>query len=138
MVLGLPSDSKTYNNMNEAREMFIEDTILPLLTTIAKTLQTAFIKEGLLLKENEELAFDYSCYRELDEDITAKYERAEKAFRAGGSTRGEYRKALGFQDNLDDPRTWFDLNALTKPLPTEKRYTQTEFNRLEQIQLLGK
>lgn len=135
MVLGLPSDSKTYNNMNEAREMFIEDTILPLLSTIAKTLQTAFIKEGLLLQENEELAFDYSCYRELDEDITAKYERAEKAFRAGGSTRGEYRKALGFQDGLDDPRTWFDLNALTKPLPTEKRYTHAEFNRLEQIQL---
>jgi HK97 family phage portal protein len=140
MILGLPSDSKTYNNMAEAREAFIEDTILPLLSLIASTLNVMFIQENSLpLKDNQRLAFDSSCYRELDEDVTAKYDRAEKAFKAGASTRGEFRKSLGFQDNLDDPRTWFDMNALASPVATstrKQRYTQQQFAIAEDIQLL--
>lgn len=138
MILGLPSDSKTYNNMAEAREAFIEDTILSLLSVISATLDKAFAKEGLGLKPNEFLAFDPSVYRELDEDITAKYTRAELAFKAGASTRGEFRKALGFQEDLADPRTWFDMNALASPLPaspTSKRYDKSQLRRLEDIQL---
>lgn len=138
MIVGMPSDSKTYNNIAEAREIFIEDTILPLLSVIASTLDRAYDEEGLGLKDNQHLAFDHSVYRELDEDITAKYTRAELAFKSGASTRGEFRKALGFQDDLQDPRTWFDMNALASPLPaspTSKRYDKYQFKRLEEIQL---
>jgi HK97 family phage portal protein len=138
MIVGLPSDSKTYNNISEAREIFIEDTILSLLSVISATLDKAFADEGLGLKPNEFLAFDPSVYRELDEDITAKYTRAELAFKAGASTRGEFRKALGFQDDLADPRTWFDMNALASPLPTTrsiKKYDKSQLRRLEDIQL---
>jgi hypothetical protein len=134
----LPSDSKTYNNISEAREIFIEDTILSLLSVIASTLDKAYNAEGLGLKPNQYLAFDPSVYRELDEDITAKYERSELAFRAGASTRGEFRKALGFQTELDDPRTWFDMNALASPLPATrsiKKYDKSQLRRLEDIQL---
>jgi len=141
MILGLPSDSKTYNNMAEAREAFIEDTILPLLSTIAQTLDAMFFKEGVITLTTEQmLAFDPSCYRELDEDITAKYDRAEKAFKAGASTRGEFRKSLGFQDNLDDPRTWFDMNALASPVATgtrKQRYNADQFRIAEDIQLMN-
>lgn len=141
MILGLPSDSKTYNNMSEAREAFIEDTILPLLSTIAQTLDAMFYKEGVITLTTEQmLAFDPSCYRELDEDITAKYDRAEKAFKAGASTRGEFRKSLGFQDNLDDPRTWFDMNALASPVATgtrKQRYNADQFRIAEDIQLMN-
>jgi hypothetical protein len=138
MIVGLPSDSKTYNNISEAREIFIEDTILSLLSVISATLDKAFADEGLGLKPNEFLAFDPSVYRELDEDISAKYTRAELAFKAGASTRGEFRKALGFQEDLTDPRTWFDMNALASPLPTTrsvKTYNKSQLRRLEDIQL---
>lgn len=137
MILGLPSDSKTYNNMAEAREAFIEDTILPLLSVIAMTMDKAFFEEGLQLTTEQYLAFNNSCYRELDEDITAKYDRAEKAFRSGASTRGEFRKALGFIDNLDDGRTWFDMNALAAPgmVTRAARYSLQQQRALEEIQL---
>ena len=138
MIVGLPSDSKTYNNISEAREIFIEDTILSLLSVIASTLDKVYNAEGLGLKPNQYLAFDPSVYRELDEDITAKYERSELAFRAGASTRGEFRKALGFQTDLDDPRTWFDMNALASPLPatrSHKKYDRNQLKALENIQL---
>lgn len=134
MVLGLPSDSKTYNNMREARESFIEDTILPLLSDIAMTLDTMFIVEGLKLQDDEELAFNHTVYRELDEDVTVQHERATNSFKAGGSTRGEYRKALGFETDLDDPRTFFDIQSQS-PLPTTRKYTMEQQRALERIQL---
>lgn len=140
MILGLPSDSKTYNNMSEAKESFIEDTILPLLSIIATTLDKMFFEEGVLtLSKDQMLWFDHSCYRELDEDITAKYERAEKAFRAGATTRGEYRKALGFDTELNDPRTWFDMNALASPVASQqtKRYSLDQVRIAEDIQLMN-
>jgi len=137
MILGLPSDSKTYNNMAEAREAFIEDTILPLLSIIASTLDKAFFEEGVAFSDNQMLAFNYSCYRELDEDVTAKYDRAEKAFKAGASTRGEFRKALGFITDLEDGRTWFDMSALMAPIPATRsaRYTAAQLRALENVQL---
>ena len=139
MVIGLPSDSKTYNNIAEAREIFIEDTILPLLSVIARTLdKTYFAEKTLQLTTEQELAFDPSCYRELDEDITAKFDRAEKVFKAGGSTRGEFRKSLGFIPDLDDPRTFFDIQSLAAPVKltrSQKRYSLEQLNRLEEIQL---
>lgn len=139
MVIGLPSDSKTYNNIAEAREIFIEDTILPLLSVIARTLdKTYFAEKTLQLTTEQELAFDPSCYRELDEDITAKFDRAEKVFKAGGSTRGEFRKSLGFITDLDDPRTFFDIQSLAAPVKltrSQKRYSLEQLNRLEEIQL---
>jgi phage portal protein BeeE len=137
MILGLPSDSKTYNNMAEAREAFIEDTVLPLLSIIASTLDKAFFEEGVAFSDNQMLAFNYSCYRELDEDVTAKYDRAEKAFKAGASTRGEFRKALGFITDLEDGRTWFDMSALMAPIPATRsaRYTAAQMRALENVQL---
>jgi HK97 family phage portal protein len=135
MVLGLPSDTKTYNNMKEAREGFIEDTILPLLYIISSTLERAFREEGLVLQDNQEFAFNISAYRELEEDITIKFDRAREIFKAGGSSRGEYRKAVGFQTDLDDPRTFFDLQSFTKPAVATRRYSAKERDRLEEIQL---
>lgn len=136
MILGLPSDSKTYANMEEAREAFIEDCILALLSVIAKTLNSEYYSEGIQLEKNQSLAFNPAVYRELNEDIDKAHKRAGDDFKSGGLTRGEYRKALGCLTELDDSRTWFDLQAETAIVSgsSAKRYSPSIRRGLEVIQ----
>jgi HK97 family phage portal protein len=110
MIVGLPSQSKTYNNMEQAREAFYEDTIFSLLQAIVEGIESCLLQQaGFRLQSNERLAYDRTVYRELEGDIVKQSRIAEQIFRSGASTRGEFRRALGYSDQLDDPRTYFDL-----------------------------
>ncbi len=110
MIVGLPSQSKTYNNMQQAREAFYEDTIFSLLEAISEGISSTLLDQPLVrLKPNEKLGYDRTVFRELNGDTERKATIAETIFRNGGSTRGEYRQALGYETELDDPRTYFDL-----------------------------
>ncbi len=135
MVVGLPSTSKTYANMKEAREAFMEDTILPILHTMAQAIQGAFLESGYRLKPDARLAFNTTVYRELAGDVEADQKRARENFQAGGTNRGEFRKSLGLLTDLQDSRTYFDLQGgILGEKVVRGRYSPEEHRKLELIQ----
>ncbi len=115
MIVGLPSQSKTYNNMEQAREAFYEDTIFSLLQAIVEGVAPCLLEQpGVRLNANERLGYDRTIFRELEGDAERQEKIAEKVFRTGASTRGEFRRALGYETELDDRRTFFELQSSTQ------------------------
>ena len=135
MVVGLPSPSKTYDNVKEARESFMEDTILPILHTMAPAIQQAFIESGYALRKGSRLAYNTTVYRELADDVEADQKRARDNFEKGLTNRGEARRSLGLLTDLDDQRTYFDLQGgMMKDKVVRSRYTPEEHRKLELMQ----
>lgn len=135
MVVGLPSPSKTYDNVREARESFMEDTILPILHAMAPAIQNAFIESGYALRTGSRLAYNTTVYRELQEDVEADQKRARENFEKGLTNRGEARRSIGLLTDLEDQRTYFDLQGgMMAEKVVRSRYTPEEFRKLEAIQ----
>ncbi len=88
--LGAGMGATTYNNLKEAREQFVQGTIVPMWQDDAEQLA------GQLVGEFERpvrttLVFDESKIKALQEDISEAHDRARKNFQAGGITLNEFR-----------------------------------------------
>jgi HK97 family phage portal protein len=92
--LGAGLDRSTYANFREAREMFTEQTILPLYAfdaaTITHQLLPEFTNDRALVA-----AFDIANLRALQDDQNALYTRMDKAVLTGWVLPNEARAAVG-------------------------------------------
>lgn len=86
-------DASTYSNYGQARRAFFEETVSPLWTRIAGTLGRALLP--IYGVAGEYLAFDTSAVVALQEDVTARWDRAVKALAAGGITANQFQQAVG-------------------------------------------
>jgi len=86
-------DNSTYNNYQNARKSFHEDTVAPLLTFLADELTAGLTASG----DSRRVKFDTSNVPALQEDADKKAERAGKAVSRGAATVNDYRDALGLE-----------------------------------------
>lgn len=82
MVLGLPSESKTYSNYAESREAAYEDCVIPLRRLFAEQ-ATQQILDRDWPGDGLEFASDYSEVRVLQADQDKLYGRVGKVFQVG-------------------------------------------------------
>ena len=97
MVLGLPSDQKTYANMAEAREKTYEQMLIPLqgIFDTQLTLQLAGQLPGW--RPGDVLGRDYSNVRSLQDDMDKLYARQTRAVGGPWLTPNEARAKLGLK-----------------------------------------
>jgi HK97 family phage portal protein len=96
----------TYSNLKEAWRGFWDHPMWPQFCEWREFflyhLLTEFEEERDVRAERIRLFYDMSAVAAFQEDIDAVQARAEKAWRAGGMTRAEYRQALGQQPDAND------------------------------------
>jgi len=110
MVLGLPSESKTFANMKEAREAVMEEFVCPTQTLISDTI------EGSLLPDfsnniEERLAWDLTRVRVLQEDQNALSKRTLEEWKLRAIDRAEARGKLGYIVTPEDENVWYEPAA---------------------------
>lgn len=135
MAVGLPSDNRTYNNYAEARKALIEDTVLPLWDVMLPPLEKALRESGYLraTMRGVHLAVNRKAYRELEDDRFKVSTDVQAIFKAGVSTRGEARQALGFKTDTTDSRTFFDMMAESRGGAVRTRFTAEERRKIEKL-----
>jgi HK97 family phage portal protein len=94
MVLGLPSETKTYSNYQEAREAAYESCIIPTHAWLDRQLSKDLRKEGWLGPE-ESIGRDYSNVRVLQPDLDKQYQRITAAVGTSWLTVNEAREEIG-------------------------------------------
>lgn len=96
----------TYSNLKEAWRGFWDATMSPAFREWRMywtwNLLTEFEEERDIRAERVRLYYDMSQVAALQEDVDSIQTRAEKAWKAGGITRAEYRQALGQQPDASD------------------------------------
>ena len=98
MVLGLPSESKTYNNYGDAMEAAYERHIIPLQYAIAEQLTWSLLPRLPGYREGQRFGRDYSRVRVLQEDMDSLYSRLTKAVGGPWLTPNDARKKVGEAD----------------------------------------
>lgn len=96
MVLGLPSDNKTYSNFQEALDAAIEHSVIPQLTLISKWLTKFLFSEFSVDGSKYKLDFDLSNVRGLQEDIDKMHDRIRKDYEKDMITHGTMCKLLDY------------------------------------------
>lgn len=109
LVLGLPSDSKTYANLGEARKGAYENLLIPLQKAFDSQLTMQLMPDILGARPGDMFARDYSEVGCLQEAVKDRYERLHKAVGGPFVTRDEARQQLGLPpieggDELYEPR----------------------------------
>lgn len=102
MVLGLPSEQKTYSNYEEAARAAWRSGCKPLLRLIADTLYEQLLVVDYPLDAQMRVYWDLSEVAEEQENIDAEADRLRKLFMADAITRSDLRAALGYE--VDDRR----------------------------------
>jgi HK97 family phage portal protein len=89
----------TYSNLKEAWASFWDAELSPALKALREFLTwhllVEFVSEDLIYGERIRLRWDLSQVAALQEDVDAIAKRAALAWQAGGTTRAEYRTAIG-------------------------------------------
>lgn len=118
MLIDLPSgkEHRSYANKAEAREFFIEQTLIPLQQGVADDLTLQLLPD-FGDPETERVAFDYSEVRVLQEDENKRWERVSKAVGKPFLTRDEGRTELGF--DAMTPEQQKELEPTPEPLRPE-------------------
>jgi HK97 family phage portal protein len=116
--LGVPlplvdNDASSYNNMEQAKERFYVDTVIPLMEDFIEA-----FSHWLLPNFDGDLSFslDLDSVPALEAVRTRKFDRAIKAVGAQVLTREEGREMMGF-----DPQADGEFVERVKPQPTETR-----------------
>lgn len=96
-VLGVPfalvvPEAATYSNMETAREMLYENTVIPLADRVLKQLSLFLNKQGYILKTNTDSVSALEGRREL------LYNRMSNVVKAGILTPDEARQELGYDE----------------------------------------
>jgi phage portal protein BeeE len=113
MVLGLPSDNKTYSNYKEAIGNAVENAFLPLIGVIADTLSAKLKPYTGMESSVYRIHFDTSQIKGLQEGITAKHERLRLDFRSNMVTLGTVQEELNYPLDTENADKYFsELVAL--------------------------
>lgn len=107
MVLGLPSQSKTFSNYEEANEAAVRKCLLRVLGIISKALtkQVLYVDFGKGLAQNgsrPRVHWDVSEVPALQPDVDAEHKRGREDFQADLITRKEWREENGYE--VDETR----------------------------------
>lgn len=109
----IDNDASTFNNLEQAKERFYTDTVLPLvrefLNQFGNWLLPQYGAQGLRFQVNEDKIGALEGIR------TRLYERMVKAVQSGILTRDEAREALGY-DPIGDDATADDVAAAAAAL----------------------
>lgn len=101
MVFGLPSESKTYDNIGKATEGYYEKKIKP----DHKSLGAQFTHQVLnrvLAETDLRLGWDYSGVAWLSEDEDRLWKRVTDSYARGAITRAQAQEALGYEAKPED------------------------------------
>ena len=125
MVLGLPSESKTYSNYGEAIEAAYEGALLPLMQIWAIQIgyQTLNPNSGdfLDVKPGDRLGWDTSKVRALQDDEDKLQSRWRETWRANGIDRATFKEKIGLPADRTDVGLYYqDTLAPTTLPPTLK------------------
>lgn len=113
MVLGFPSENKTYSNYAEANEAAVENCFLPLLSLIERTLTAQCLVPDFLAGPRTKLVvkFDTSQVRALQPDLDKLWGRTGSAFTSDLITRGEAREMLGYAPGDDADMFYSEIKS---------------------------
>ncbi len=95
LMLGLPSDVKTYSNLQSAREGAYENTLIPLQQVIDDTITTFLMPLISGAGTSDRLGRDYTQVRCLAQDMDAQYKRQTEAVGGPWMTPNEARSLIG-------------------------------------------
>ncbi len=93
--------NSTYSNFEEANRALALQTLIPMWRALASELQQGLAEE-IGFSEEETLKFDTGQVRALQESEKEREEVHGSAFDRGGITRGEYRRAIGYEATEED------------------------------------
>jgi len=97
--MGAGLERSTFANFKEAREAAFEEFMLPLWTDIGETFTDQFLKD-FSKNEGEEICFDTSVVRALQEDEDASHKRAREDFAGNIISQAEARLMIGRQPEV--------------------------------------
>lgn len=100
MVLGLPSDTKTYSNLKEAREASYEQTLIPMQRVFDSQVTRQLLPRMPGARPGDRLGRDYSDVRCLQDDADKLYARLTRAIGGPWLTVDEGRAEIGL-DSID-------------------------------------
>ncbi len=86
-------DRSTFANYSEARRSFWEDSLMPQYRRIRDELQVDLIDREF--GDEHRLDWDFSDVPALQEDRTARWQRATESLSAGGITVNDFRREVG-------------------------------------------
>lgn len=95
--LGAGLDRSTFANMAEAREMAYENGIVPTQRLLAAELQVQLLPDFVAAPDTQEVGFDLSRVRVLQDDMDKKYARLNVAVQGGWMMLAEARKEIGLE-----------------------------------------
>jgi HK97 family phage portal protein len=114
MVLGLPSQNKTYSNYEEAREAAYEGLIIPLQALFTDEFNHKILAQFPSLEEQGyRIDFDHSKVRVLQGDEDALWERVTTAYQRGVITRGIAKVLLGQDPAPEDEVYATDMRLMS-------------------------
>lgn len=117
MVLGLPSQSKTYSNLEEARDSAGKQTILPMLAEWASQLGNQVLPEFGLDPDQYRFWWDTSNVSWLQDETDALHDRLRKNWEAGAYDLARYKELLGEVPlPADRGVTYFSMVAVSRPV----------------------
>lgn len=97
MILGLPSEQKTYSNYEEANEAAFKNTILPTLNIFAIQLTHQTLRPDFGADAKTKVGWDLAGVPALEEDETEKAERVNGLWESGLIKRSDGRRMLGLK-----------------------------------------
>jgi HK97 family phage portal protein len=132
MAFGLPSDSKTYNNIEEAMDALGNMTILPMADDIAEQWSQHILPEFGMDPETFRYYWDRSDVSWLADETQARDENNRANFESGIIDRYRAKEVMGeTPDKEDKGVTYFDLqaraNGLNSPADAAKKQTLSDW-----------
>lgn len=115
MVVGFPSENKTYSNYSEANEAAVENAFLPMLKLISRTLTRDALNRNYASgpRTQYRVGWDLSEVRALQADQTEVWNRVGAAWRANLIDRATALIQMGLEPKPGDERIYYSdtLNA---------------------------
>ncbi len=110
MVLGLPSESKTYSNYREAIEAAYEGTLIPIKRIIGSALTRQVLRTDYQ-EAGDRVGWDYSQVRALQDDQDKLFKRWGDIYKAGVVKRSMALAALKLPADASDDVYYTDVSA---------------------------
>jgi HK97 family phage portal protein len=132
MVLGVPPiligakvglDRSTFSNYREARTAWWHDTLIPVYEDLLDTLQNQLLPE---FETGLRLQWNYNSVPALQEERSARWARADSAFRAAAITRNEFRAEVGLPELGPVGDVYIQSIAMTEVPAKQTRKRQAE------------
>ncbi|RYG34928.1 phage portal protein [bacterium] len=123
MVLGLPSDSKTYSNYGEAIRASYDGALMPLLNIWGLQIGHQTLDDWLDSEKGDRIGWDTSTVPALQEDEDKKNDRWLKRWEKNLVDREVVKRALGMKSGTEDTGVYYaDTQPQRTPVaPAAKR-----------------